>query len=71
MKVHIELLPITGIDSIDADKKIIGYAVCRQWRDNPKDVEVYEYVDSNIEVKEMIRKLPKSSRYKWFVGTYQ
>jgi hypothetical protein len=66
-----ESISITGIDPADPDKRILGHAVCRQWRDNPKDVEVYEYADSNREAKEIIKKLPKSTRYKWFVGVYQ
>jgi hypothetical protein len=69
MKTEIE---ITGVKTHDKTKRIIGYAVCRQWRDNPKDVEVYEYADSAEQAKSIIRSLPKDRNlYEWFVGVYQ
>ena len=62
---------ITGVTEADTEKKIFGYAVCRQWRDNPTNVEVWEYADSDEEAKAMIRNLKKDNRYRWFVGVFQ
>lgn len=63
---------ITGVKPHDPKKRPLGYAVCRQWRDNPRDVEVYEYADTEADAKAMIRKLARNdSRYVWFVGVYQ
>jgi hypothetical protein len=64
-------IKITGVEKYSAEKKILGYAVCRQWRDNPRNVDVYEYADSRQEAKQMIKKLRKDNRYKWFIGVYQ
>jgi hypothetical protein len=64
-------IEITGVQKHDQDKRILGYAVCRQWRDNPSDVDVYDYAETEAEAKAMIRKLPTDSRYGWFVGVYQ
>lgn len=64
-------IEITGVKPHDQKKRALGYAVCRQWRDNPRNVEVYEYADTEAEAKAMIRKLPRDDRYKWFVGVYQ
>ena len=55
----------------DKNKPIFGYAVCRQWRDNPLNVDVHEYADSVQEAKEMIRKEKKDDRFIWFIGVYQ
>lgn len=64
-------IEITGVEKNDSNQKILGYAICRQWRDNPNDVEVYNYADSEQEAKNEIKKLPKDTRYKWFIGVYQ
>ena len=62
-------IEITGVGQMDTERLVIGYAVCRQWRDNPRDVEVFEYADSEKHAKEMIKKLPKNEeQYVWFVG---
>jgi hypothetical protein len=64
-------IPITGVKPANAEKRIFGYAVCRQWKDNPSNVDVWEYADSEREAKAMIRSLKKDSRFRWFVGVYQ
>lgn len=65
-------IELTGAKPHDPAKRALGYAVCRQWRDNPRNVEVYDYADTKAEAKDMIRKLPRDeSRYVWFVGVYQ
>jgi hypothetical protein len=64
-------IPITGVKPANAEKRIFGYAVCRQWKDNPNNVDVWEYADSESEAKAMIRSLKKDSRFRWFVGVYQ
>ena len=64
-------IEVTGVSPCDKEKPALGYAVCRQWRDNPKNVEVYEYADAEEEAKAMIRTLPKNDNYLWFVGVYQ
>jgi hypothetical protein len=55
----------------DKTKKIFGYAVCRQWADNPNNVDVYEYADSEQEAKDLIRQQKKDERFLWFVAVYQ
>lgn len=64
-------IEITGVQSHDKEKPALGYAVCRQWIDNPKNVEVYEYANTEKEAKAMMRTLPKDENYLWFVGVYQ
>jgi hypothetical protein len=64
-------IAITGVQNHDPNKRILSYAACRQWRDNPSDVDVYDYAETEAEAKAMIRKLPADSRYGWFVGVYQ
>lgn len=65
-------IEITGVEPHNPTKRALGYAVCRQWRDNPRDVEVYEYANDAAEAKAMIRKLVRNDDlYKWFVGVYQ
>lgn len=64
-------IQITGVTKQDLTKPIIGYAVCRQWRNNPNDVEVYDYADDKQDAKDQIKELKKSDEYKWFVGVYQ
>jgi hypothetical protein len=58
----------------DKQKKILGYAVCRQWKGS-SHVDVHEYASSVNEAKDIIRqekkRLGKDARYKWFVGVYQ
>jgi hypothetical protein len=62
------------VSSHDKQKKILGYAVCRQWKGSSL-VDVHEYASSEEEAKDIIRqetkRLGKDSRYKWFVGVYQ
>ena len=55
----------------DKNKPILGYAICRQWADNPMNPDVHEYADSVEEAKEYIRKQKKDERYIWFIGVYQ
>jgi hypothetical protein len=65
-------IKITGAQSHDPAKRVLGYAVCRQWRDNPRNVEVFEYADTEAEAKSVIRKLARDDgRFVWFVGVYQ
>lgn len=65
-------IELTGVKPHNPAKPALGYAVCRQWRDNPRNVEVVEYADTDAEAKAMIRKLARDdTRYVWFVGVYQ
>ncbi len=65
-------IKITGVEPHDPARRALGYAVCRQWRDNPRNVEVFEYADTDTDAKAMIRKLARDdNRYVWFVGVYQ
>lgn len=65
-------IEITSVKQHNPNKPVLGYAVCRQWRDNPRNVELYEYVDTESDAKAMIRKLARDdNRYVWFVGVYQ
>lgn len=66
-----EPIEITGVRTHEPEKRALGYAVCRQWRDNPGSVDVYEYADTEAEAKAMIRNLRLDDRYRWFVGIYQ
>jgi hypothetical protein len=58
----------------DKQKKILGYAVCRQWKGSSL-VDVHEYASSEEEAKEIIKqetkRLGKDARYNWFIGVYQ
>ena len=64
-------IAITGVKHASPEKRIFGYAVCRQWKDNPANVDVWEYADSESEAKSIIRGLKKDLRFRWFVGVYQ
>ena len=62
------------IQDYDKKKKILGYAVCRLWRDSLK-TEVWEYATTKAEANAIIyqekKRLGKDNRYVWFVGVYQ
>jgi len=64
-------IKITGVNPADQSKRIFGYSVCRQWRDNPTNVDVWEYADTEKEAKQIIREQKKDNRFKWFIGVYQ
>jgi len=64
-------IKITGVKPAEKSKTVFGYSVCRQWRDNPSNVEVWEYADSKQEAQQIIKGQKKDDRFKWFVGVYQ
>ena len=55
----------------DKNKTIFGYAIYRAWKDNPKNVDVVEYADSQEQAKQYIKQQKKDARFEWGVGAYQ
>ena len=68
-------IPITGVTPHDQHARILGYAVCRQWKDNPKNVDVYEYAESLLEARGILsnckREQKEDGTFSWFIGVYQ
>lgn len=61
-----------SLESHNPNTYPLGYAVCRQWEDNPHDVEVVEYAKTFVEANQIMRKLAKKdNRCVWFVGVYE
>jgi hypothetical protein len=51
--------------------KPLGYALCKRWKDNPKDLAVHEYYDTLEDVKEAKRNEKKDPRYTWVIAEYK
>ena len=59
------------LEPADCQKTILLYAVYRAWKDNPKNVDVVEYFNTEREGREFLRKQKKDARFEWGIGAYQ
>ena len=59
------------LEPANPKKKILGYAVYKAWKDNPKDVQVEEYFKTEDEAFSFVKKQKKDARFEWGVGAYQ
>jgi predicted CoA-binding protein len=59
------------LEPADRQKTIFGYAVYRAWKDNPKNVDVVEYFNTEKDCKEFLKTKKKDERFKWGIGAYQ